>query len=150
MALVFTKRLGAGTLVQWNTGTGAWAGPWVTIPGMNGTITLPGGTPSDIEVTTHDDVVAGGRFQQKAAGLAQMPDLGGSFLLDPSNDIHKSIVAHVQSGTARYFRFCPPGVTTGDFYGAYGQLGFTAQADLNGTLSGTLTIKAQSVNFAVA
>lgn len=149
MALAFVKRLGAGTLLQWHTGTGVWVGPWVTIPGMTGTITLPGGTPSDIVVTTHDDVAAGGRFEQKAGGLAQVPDLGGTFILDAANDIHKSILAHVISGTARYFRFCTPGITTGDFYGAYGQVGFTAQADLNGTVGGTLTIKAQQVNFAV-
>lgn len=150
MALVHTKRLGAGTLVQWNTGTTAWSGPWVTIPGMTGTITLPGGTPSDIDVTTHDDVAAGGRFQQKAAGLAQVPDLGGTFILDTENDIHQAIVAHVISGTARYFRFCPPGSLTGHFMGAYGQIGFSAQADINGTVNGTLTIKAQQVKFDVA
>ena len=149
MALLFTKRLGGGTLVQWNTGTLGYAGPWVTIPGMTGTITLPGGTPSTIDVTTHDDVAAGGRFQQNAAGLAQVPDLGGTFILDTENDIHQSIMAHVISGTVRYFRFCPPGTTTGHFLGCVGQLGFTAQADLNGTVGGTLSIKAQSVSFSV-
>lgn len=149
MAQLFTKRLGAGTLVQWNTSSASFAGPWVTIPGMTGTITLPGGTPSTIDVTTHDDIVSGGRFQQNAAGLAQVPDLGGTFIFDSENDIHQEIVAHVISGTVRYFRFCPPGSLTGHFLGAIGQLGFTAQADMNGTVSGTLTIKAQSVSFTV-
>ena len=116
---------------------------------MTGTITLPGGTPSDIDVTTHDDVYAGGRFQQKAAGLAQVPDLGGTFILDTENDIHQSIMAHVISGTVRYFRFCPPGTTTGKFLGCVGQIGFSAQADINGVVGGTITIKAQSVSFTV-
>ena len=149
MALAFVKRLGAGTLVQWNTTSASFAGPWTTIPGMTGTITLPGGTPSTIDVTTHDDVAAGGRFQQNAAGLAQVPDLGGTFILDTENDIHRSLMAHVISGTVRYFRFCPPGSTTGSFLGAVGQIGFSAQADINGTVGGTLTIKAQEVSFSV-
>jgi hypothetical protein len=149
MALTFTKRLGAGTLVQWNTTSANYTGPWVTIPGMQGTITMPGGTPSTIDVTTHDDVAAGGRFVQNAAGLAQVPDLGGTFILDTENDIHQAIMQHVISGTTRYFRFCPPGSTTGRFLGCVGQLGFTSQADINGTVGGTLTIKAQSINFNV-
>ena len=150
MAQLFTKRLGGGTLVQWTTNTAAWTGvTWVTIPGMTGTITLPGGTPSTIDVTTHDDIVAGGRFQQNAAGLAQVPDLGGTFILDTENDIHQSIMAHVISGTVRYFRFCPPGSVSGHFLGATGQLGFSAQADMNGVVGGQLVIKAQTVKFDV-
>lgn len=148
MSITHTKRLGAGTAVQWTTNTASFLNvTWVTIPGMTGTITLPGGTPSTIDVTTHDDVISGGRFQQNAAGLAQVPDLGGTFILDTENDVHRQIMADVISGTVRYFRFIPPGSTSGRYLGAYGQIGFSAQADMNGVVGGTLTIKAQGVRF---
>ena len=58
--------------------------------------------------------------------------------------MHKQILAHVISGTPRYFRFLVPGMASGEYSGCLGQVGFTAQADINGTLGGTLAIKAQS------
>lgn len=155
MALVHTKRLGGGTLVQWNTGTGGFSpagsgtSQWITIPGMNGTITMPGGTPSDIVTTTHDDISAGGRFNTKAAGLSDIPDLGGTFIYDQENDIHKTLLAYMQSGSSAYFRFKVPNISTGNYSGCVGRVGFTAQADMNGLVTGTLAIKAESVSFTV-
>jgi hypothetical protein len=145
----YTKRPAGGTKVERSTTTTAdWAGPWEQIPGVTGDITLPGGQPSEVDITTHDDVLTYGGWRQKGAGLADTQNPSFDLLLDPDDAVHQALLADLSARTARDYRFTFPGWVVKK-YGVRGQVGMTKRAPINGYLMATVTILANVVDFDV-
>lgn len=148
--MAYTKRPSGGTIVERSTVTTAnWLGPWAAIPGVTGDITLPGGQPSKIDITTHDDVVTYGGFRQNGAGLADTTDTAFELLLDPDDTTHQALMADFAARTARDYRITFPGGVVKK-YGTRGQIGISPRAELNGYLRAQVTILANVVNFNVS
>jgi hypothetical protein len=147
--MAFTKRPAGGTKVEIATTTLTWLGPWTTVNGFTGTINLPGGTSSKVDITTHDDVLALGRLRQNGAGLADVSDPGGTVMWDPDDAIHQMLLAGFLAGSVYQFRFTFPGGVIKK-YGVQGQISVgTPTADINGYLQTPLTIVANAVKFDV-
>src|SRR5262245_59056830 len=145
----YTKRPSGGTKIERSTTTTAdWLGPWTQILGVTGDITLPGGTPAKIDITTHDDVLTYGGFRQNGAGLADTTDTSFELLLDPDDTGHQALYTDFTNRTARDYRITFPGGVIRK-YGTRGQLGISPRAELNGYLRATVTILANTVNFNV-
>lgn len=145
-----TKRPSGGTIVaRSNVTTADWLGPWTQIAQVTGDITLPGGNPSKIDITTHDDVITYGGFRQNGAGLSDVTDPSFDILLDPDDAQHQALITDFQNRTARDYRFTYPGGVTRK-WGVRGQVSLASRAELNGYLRATVTILANVVNFNVA
>ena len=146
----YTKRPSGGTKVEVSqTTTANWLGPWTQIQGVTGDITTPGGTPSKVNITTHDDVITYGGFTQNGSGLADVNDLNFDMLFDPDDAGHQALLADFAARTVRDYRITFPGVTRK--YGVRGQIGLGGgKAELNGYLHYTATVMANTVNFNVA
>ena len=151
------KRYGGGMIWEVSaspttTGT-AWTGPWTVIPQVMGTITLPGGTATKIDITTHDDIITYGKIRQNAGGIADVTDPGGSILWDPDDTVHQKLLAAFQAGSVFQFRFTfasSTGVVTKK-YGAMGQVSIgNGTSDINGYVTYPVTVVANTVNFNVA
>lgn len=144
----YTKRPSGGTVVsRSNTTTADYLGPWTAVAGVTGDITLPGGTPSKIDITTHDDVITYGGFRQNGAGLADTTDLAFDLLLDPDDAQHQALLVDLSARTARDYKLDFPGVTRN--WGTRGQIGIGATAELNGYLKARCTVLANTLSFNV-
>ena len=146
----YAKHDGAGVIIERCTGTNLdWLGPWQAIPGFSGSPTLPGGTASTYDATTHDEAAATG-FKQKRAGLADVNDVSGPCFWDPDDTaVHQLILTDMAARTVRQYRIRMFGVTRK--YGVEGQISMgNLTANIDGGLTATLTIAANKVNFNVA
>lgn len=146
--MAYTKRPAGGIQFQRATTTTVGASTFETIPGFTATITLPGGQPTKVDITTHDDVLTFGRFKQNGAGLADVTDPGGTVLFDPDDTVHQAMLADFAAGTARDYRFIFPGGIV-KRWGCRGQLGISPNGDINGYLQAQVTVLANTVDFDV-
>ena len=148
--MAYTKRPTGGTKLQRCTGTNVdWLGPWQDIPGLTGTINLPGGTPTKVDITTHDDVASLGRFKQNGAGLSDVPDPGATLLFDPDDSVCQALQADFAAGTVRQYRIVFPNVTRK--WGVEGQVGLgQGSAPIDGYLQVPFSVVANKINFNVA
>ena len=145
----YAKRPAGGILIERSTVTTAdYLGPWQQIPGAAGDVTLPGGTPSKVDITTHDDVITFGGFKQNGAGLADTTDASFDLFLDPDDTVHQAMLADLAARTARDYRFSFPGVTRK--WGTRGQLGITPKGEMNGYLKATVTVLSNTISHNVA
>lgn len=149
-----TKRHGGGMVWDIASTQGlSWLGPWTPIPQVTGPITLPGGTSTKIDITTHDDIVTYGRIKQNGGGLADVTDPGASILWDPDDTVHQKLLAAFQAGSVFQFRFSFPSSTGAvtKKYGVQGQVSIgNGQADMNGYVTYPITVVANQINFNVA
>jgi len=133
-----------------NTTTLDWLGPWTAIGLIAATsgITLPGGQPSKVNITTHDDIITLGGYVQNGAGLIDVTDLGFEILLDPDDAQLQAMQADMSARTARDYRIRFPAVTRK--WGVRGQLAMASNADGTNYLRSTVTVLANAINFNVA
>lgn len=148
--MAFTKRPAGGIKIERATvTTSGWVGPWEQIPGAMATITLPGGTPTKVDITTHDDVLAYGGFKQNGAGLADVTDVAFTILIDPDDTVHQALLADLAARTARDYRITFPGGVIRK-WGTRGQVGVAPSGDINDYLKAQLTILSNVISFNVA
>jgi hypothetical protein len=146
----YTKRPTGGTKIdRSNTTTADYLGPWTQIAGVAGDITLPSGTPSKIDITTHDDVITFGGFRQNGAGLADTTDLSFDMFFDPDDAQHQAMLADLSGKVARDYRITFPGGVSRK-WGTRGQIGISAMAEINGYLKAKVTVLANTISFNVA
>lgn len=144
-----TKRPAGGTIVAISTSTSNdWLGPWTTIPGIMGSVSLPGGQAQKVDITTHDDITTYGRFRQNGAGISDVTDPSWTMLWDPDDATHAILLAAFTAGSTRDFRFTFPNVTKK--YGVNGQVSIgNGQADVGDYLKYQVTVTANKINFNV-
>lgn len=146
------KRPAGGMILERsNTTTLDFLGPWTAIAQVAATanITLPGGAPSKVNITTHDDVVAFGGFVQNGSGLIDVTDMTFEILLDPDDTQHQGLLADMAARTVRDYRIrFPVGVTRK--WGIRGQISLASNADGTNYLRTNVTVMANVVNFNVA
>jgi hypothetical protein len=149
--MAFNKRDGAGLKFEKATGTNLdWLGPWVVVPGVMGTVPLPGGTAASYDATRHDDVLAGQITKQKRAALADIPDLQITMMWDPAATEHQALLTDMGARTVRQYRFTAFGVAAPK-YGVSAQIVVgSPQADINGGLTAQITLIVSATNFVVA
>ena len=145
----YTKRDGGGLRVEYSTTMG-WTGPWTTIPGFNGAVTMPSGQSARYDATTHDDILSGQITKQYRAEISDIPELGGPLLWDPADTVHAAMLTAMGARTVLEFRFTIFGLSAPK-YGARGQvIVANIQAGVTGGLTAQLTIIPNATNFAVA
>jgi hypothetical protein len=145
-----TKRPAGGMIIERsNTTTLDWLGPWTAIGLIAATanITLPGGAPSKVNITTHDDIVSTGGYVQNGAGLIDVTDLGFEILLDPDDTQLQAMQADMSARTTRDYRIRFPVVTRK--WGVRGQISIASNADGTNYLRSQVTVLANAINFNV-
>ncbi len=148
--MAYTKRPAGGIKIERCTATTTgWLGPWEQIPGAMATITLPGGTPTKVDITTHDDVLTYGGFKQNGAGLADVTDLQFTVLLDPDDTVHQALLTDLAARTARDYRITFPGGVSRK-WGCRGQVGFNPSGDINDYLKAQVTVLSNTISLNVA
>jgi len=146
-----TKRPAGGMIIERsNTTTLDWLGPWTAIGLVMATsaITLPGGQPTKVNITTHDDIITYGGFVQNGAGLIDVSDLGFEILLDPDDSQLQSMQTDMINRTVRDYRIKFPNVTRK--WGVRGQMAMGSSADGTNYLRSNVTVLANAINFNVA
>jgi len=150
----YEKRPSGGIIIEASTVlTANWLGPWLEINGVTGDITLPGASPSKVDILTHRDVLTYGGFGQNGAGIAEVTDLAFDLLCDPMDSTFLSLIADMSSRAARDYRitFPPGGVTpVTTKWGVRGQVGMTNRGPLKGYLMSSVTVLANVIKFNVA
>lgn len=147
-----TKRVAGGMVIERsNTTTLNFLGPWTAIGLIAATanITLPGGNPSKVNITTHDDIVSTGGFVQNGAGLIDVSDLGFEILLDPDDTQLQSMQADMLARTVRDYRINFPSPVVRK-WGIRGQISFASNADGTNYLRSQVTVLANVISFNVA
>jgi hypothetical protein len=132
-----------------NTTTLDFLGPWTAIALVTATasITLPGASPSKVNITTHDDVITFGGFIQNGAGLADVTDLSFEILMDPDDAQHQAMLADMAARTTRDYRITFPSITRK--WGVRGQIGMASSGDGTNYLRTTCTVLANVIRFNV-
>jgi hypothetical protein len=130
--------------------TVGWTGSWTAIGLIAATanITLPGGAPSKVNITTHDDIVATGGYVQNGAGLIDVTDLTFEILLDPDDTQLQGMQTDMSNRVTREYRIRFPGVTRK--WGIRGQISIASNADGTNYLRAQCTVLANAINFNVA
>ena len=145
-----TKRPAGGMVIERsNTTTLDFLGPWTAIGLIAATanITLPGGAPSKVNITTHDDIVSTGGYVQNGAGLIDVTDLAFEILLDPDDTQLQAMQADMSARTTRDYRIKFPGVTRK--WGIRGQISIASNADGTNYLRSQVTVLANAISFSV-
>jgi hypothetical protein len=146
------KRPAGGMIIERsNTTTLDFLGPWTAIGQIAATanITLPGGAPSKVNITTHDDIVATGGYVQNGAGLIDVTDMSFEILLDPDDTQLQAMQADMSARTTRDYRIRFPAPIIRK-WGIRGQISIASNADGTNYLRATVTVLANVINFAVA
>lgn len=128
-----------------------FVGPWVEVEGVTGDITLPGVTPSKVDVTTHRGLLTN-KFTANAAGIGEVTDLSFDIFLDIMNVTHQQLLADIAVLAVRDYRitFPPGGVTpVTTKWGVRGGIGMTNRGVMKGKQMSTVTVMAQVVDFSV-
>ena len=145
-----TKRPAGGMIIERSTTTNPdFAGPWTAIGQIAATanITLPGGAPSKVNITTHDDIVSTGGYVQNGAGLIDVTDLAFEILLDPDDAQLIAMQADMSGRVTRAYRIRFPGVTKK--WGIRGQISIASNADGTNYLRAQCTVLANVISFDV-
>lgn len=146
--MAYTKRPAGGIIIEYSSVlTANWLGPWVEVEGVAGTITLPGGSPSKVDITTHRDIITYGGFKQNGAGLIDVTDLAFMILADPDSAGYQFVLADMAARNARDYRITYPGVTRK--HGVRGQISVAPSGDPADYLRSQCTVLANAVNFNV-
>ena len=133
-----TKRVAGGIGIdRSNTTTLDFLGPWTAIALVSATaaVTLPGASPTKVNITTHDDIVTYGGLVQNGAGLMDVTDLSFEIFLDPDDSQQQSMLVDMAARTARDYRI--------RFYGVTRKWGITGQISIAGTADGANYLRAQ-------